>query len=152
MAIGGLQHQVARSLRVPHPLRLSACAAVVAGGIVGSLARYGVGAHMHHEVDQFPWSTLTVNVVGSLVIGFVLPRLPQPSLWRPFAVTGVLGGFTTMSTLAVDFSQLLLHDKATTAVTYLSATLLAGLGATALSALALQLQPVDEIDAVEAGL
>ncbi|HYO85242.1 MAG TPA: CrcB family protein [Dermatophilaceae bacterium] len=56
-------------------------------------------------MDGFPWAVLVVNVAGSVAIGvllvLVVEVMPSPHrLLRPFMGTGVLGGFTTMSTHA----------------------------------------------------
>jgi CrcB protein len=57
----------------------------------------------------FPWTTLWVNVVGCALIGVLLvvvtERRKVHPLWRPLLGTGVLGGFTTFSTYAVDLQN-----------------------------------------------
>ncbi|BAJ29967.1 putative camphor resistance protein CrcB [Kitasatospora setae KM-6054] len=109
-------------------------AAVAAGGVFGACARYGLGLWWPTARDGFPWTTLLVNAVGCAAIGVVLvvltegPRVPHPLL-RPFLATGVLGGFTTFSTYAVDAQQLFDHGLPGRAVLYLGGTLLAALGA-----------------------
>lgn len=73
------------------------------GGFVGSVGRYYLGGLVLHLSggSRFPWSTLTVNVLGCLAIGFLagaaeLRNLVSPGA-RLFLMTGVLGGFTTFS-------------------------------------------------------
>lgn len=75
----------------------------------------GIGGAMRHGVNvagfrllgsSFPYETLTVNVVGSLVMGlmaglFALKFDPGQS-WRLFLTTGILGGFTTFSAFSLD--------------------------------------------------
>jgi fluoride exporter len=141
-----------------HRLRPAACAAVATGGIVGSLARYGVDVALPYRGHDFPWATLTVNVFGALCIGLLLSRLPaQPSLLRPLLVTGVLGGFTTMSTLVVDFVHLIERGDSPAAWLYLSITLVAGFVATSLGMrrspdhVVEKIHAVEEIDVVEEG-
>lgn len=70
---------------------------VVAGGALGACARYGLA-------ELFPgiWTIAVVNVLGSLLLGVVVTLLGTDRLWRLFLGTGVLGGFTTFSTFAVD--------------------------------------------------
>ncbi len=55
---------------------------------------------------EFPWGTLTVNVVGSFLIGLLVElvarRLNASMEMRLFLVTGVLGGFTTFSSFSLD--------------------------------------------------
>ncbi|WP_285733511.1 fluoride efflux transporter CrcB [Kitasatospora phosalacinea] len=109
-------------------------AAVSAGGVLGAVARYGAGLLWPTARDAFPWTTLGVNVLGCAVIGVVLvlltegPRTPHPLL-RPFLATGILGGFTTFSTYAVDAQQLFDHGLPGEALLYLGGTLLAAMAA-----------------------
>jgi CrcB protein len=93
---------------------------VALGGMLGSLARYGL-------VDAYPHlvTTLVINVVGSYLLGALVSRRPHDHWSRPLLGTGVLGGFTTMSALAV---QTVTADPATAAL-YLVTSLV--LGATA---------------------
>ncbi|HLK50871.1 MAG TPA: fluoride efflux transporter CrcB [Bryobacteraceae bacterium] len=75
---------------------------IVAGGGVGSLARYLVGsAVMTRFATRFPLGTLVVNVTGSFLIGLLMTLLterfqPHPN-WRLVLVVGFLGGYTTFS-------------------------------------------------------
>ena len=55
----------------------------------------------------FPLGTLLINVVGGFLIGVLIDAVAARPLLRPFAITGILGGFTTFSTYAVDTEQLL---------------------------------------------
>lgn len=70
------------------------------GGLLGSLARYGIG-----QVWPSPWGIVTINIVGSLSLGLLMGALQRTNrhpLIRPFIGIGVLGGFTTFSTAMVD--------------------------------------------------
>jgi fluoride exporter len=108
-------------------------AAIAVGGALGTLARYGVDRGFASGVDTFPWATLTVNVVGSFVLGvvvtLVLGRWPADRYLRPLVAVGFCGGFTTYSTFAVEIDQRVRHGHAGVAVTYLVVSLLVGLGA-----------------------
>jgi CrcB protein len=78
----------------------------VAGGF-GAMARYGVTVFMAHQFGrQYPWGTLTVNVVGSALMGFLgiflLTKMQIPTEYRIAILTGFLGAFTTMSTFSID--------------------------------------------------
>jgi CrcB protein len=101
---------------------------IAAGGVVGSLARYGLAEAWPHQVGAFPWATFVTNVVGCFLIGVLLARItPQTHpLLRPFLGTGVLGGFTTFSTFAVDTDRLL-PDHAVVALVYFFGTLAAAM-------------------------
>ncbi|HEU5271401.1 MAG TPA: fluoride efflux transporter CrcB, partial [Jatrophihabitans sp.] len=108
-------------------------AAVAAGGVLGAEARYGLSVAIPHHAGQFPWSTLLINLTGSLLIGVLmawLRRQPAPNpLLRPFLGVGVLGGYTTYSSFAVDVQQLLLAHRPLLALGYLAATVLGGAAA-----------------------
>jgi CrcB protein len=108
--------------------------------VLGAEARYGVSLLLPHPPDAFPWSTLLVNAVGCLLIGVlmvVINELTTPHrLARPFLGVGVLGGFTTFSTYAVDVQRLLLAGHPGTALAYLAGTVAAALVAVSLGATA----------------
>ena len=76
------------------------------GGALGALARWGVATALPHSPRGWPWATLLVNLTGCALIGVLLAvllaRFPAHLWLRPFLVTGVLGGYTTFSTFAVD--------------------------------------------------
>ncbi|ARE79038.1 camphor resistance protein CrcB [Streptomyces sp. Sge12] len=110
-------------------------AAVAVGGAVGGAARYGISLLWPAGPGAFPWATLWINASGSALIGVLMVLIseggrtsPHPLL-RPFAGVGVLGGFTTFSTYAVDFSRLLDEGEAGTALAYAGLTVVAALGA-----------------------
>nr|WP_246494396.1 fluoride efflux transporter CrcB [Streptomyces zagrosensis] len=111
--------------------RWEVLAVVAAGGVVGASARYGAALAWPTSRGGFPWTTLSVNVIGCALIGVFLVVLQEawkaPALVRPFAATGVLGGFTTFSTYAVDVERLIHDGKTSTAVGYLALTPLAAL-------------------------
>jgi CrcB protein len=105
---------------------------ISAGGVVGALARDGVARAVPHSAGGFPWATFGTNVAGCLLIGVLMvgvEELPAHRLARAFLGVGVLGGFTTFSTQAVDAQQAVAAGAAGLAVLYLAGTLLAALGA-----------------------
>jgi CrcB protein len=72
------------------------------GGFLGANARYALGVWLADRVGTaFPWSTLLINVTGSLAIGLILTALTQKlavdPAWRLLLVVGFLGGYTTFS-------------------------------------------------------
>jgi fluoride exporter len=109
-------------------------AAVAVGGALGALARYGVGLALPHGGRTFPLATFVINVVGCFLIGALIVAVTERTqahpLVRPFLVTGILGGFTTFSTYAVDAEQLLAAGRVGTAAAYLVGTLAAAVAAT----------------------
>jgi fluoride exporter len=84
------------------------------GGLVGSVLRFFVGRWWAFDGSKFPFSTLLVNVVGSLILGFII-GLTQGGTSRNETIrlllgVGFCGGFTTFSTFAYE-SVVLLHQK-----------------------------------------
>jgi CrcB protein len=113
-----------------------AIAVVAAGGVLGSLARWGVGLAVPAPPGGFPWGTFGINVLGSLLMGVLVVVVTQVRdahpLVRPFLGVGVLGGFTTFSTFAVDTETLLAGGHRATALAYLAGTVVAAVAAAAL--------------------
>lgn len=103
--------------------------ATSAGGVLGAEARYGLGQLVPHHGAQFPWSTVVINATGCAAIGalmVILLELTSPHrLARPFLGVGVLGGFTTYSTFAVDVERLVLAHRPLVALGYVAVTLAA---------------------------
>jgi CrcB protein len=86
--------------------------AIAAGGAVGSLLRYWVSTGAHALLGRgFPYGTLTVNVLGSLMMGFLyvwlLDRVVTGPVVRAFLLIGLLGGFTTFSTFSIESLNLI---------------------------------------------
>jgi CrcB protein len=112
-------------------LSLPTLVAIFAGGAFGTVARYLLAAHHPAGSGSFPWVTLLVNLSGSLAIGFLVPLTEHVShrvpTVRPFLMIGLLGGWTTYSTLAVDATLLARDGDVGSDVAYLVATVLGGL-------------------------
>ncbi len=97
------------------------------GGALGAGARYLVNVGCAHCLASgFPWATLTVNVVGSFLMGVVVAIaqtvLGGSALARTFLATGILGGFTTFSAFSLDAYELLERRQTTLAVIYVTAS------------------------------
>jgi CrcB protein len=111
--------------------RPSVLAAIAAGGALGAIARYGVGLALPHAPDGWPWSTLLINASGCLLIGVLMVLILEVwvahRLVRPFLGVGVLGGYTTFSTYAVEAQQLIGAGRPGLALTYLAATVVVAL-------------------------
>ena len=104
---------------------LQAFMLVGAGGAMGAMARYGVGLWLK-SAHAFPWATVSVNVVGSLLMGLVMGWLARPGAtaepMRLFLAVGLLGGFTTFSAFSMDVFQLLEKRALWSALGYVSAS------------------------------
>lgn len=86
--------------------------AVAAGGAIGALLRYGVSTGTHALLGRgFPYGTFTVNVLGSLAMGFLyvwlLDRVVSGPVVRAFLLIGLLGGFTTFSSFSIESLNLI---------------------------------------------
>lgn len=108
-------------------------AVVALGGATGASARYGASLLWPTAGGGFPWTTLVVNAVGCALIGVFMVVISDVwaahRLVRPFFGTGVLGGFTTFSTYAVDIQKLVDADRARVGLAYLGLTPLVALAA-----------------------
>jgi CrcB protein len=101
-----------------------AVAAVAGGGALGALARYLLASAWPHPAGAFPWSTLVINLTGCLLIGALLASVHgHRPLVRAFLATGVLGGYTTFSTYAVETRDLVAAGRPGIAAVYALATL-----------------------------
>lgn len=107
--------------------------AVAAGGAIGATARYAASLLWPTGAGTFPWTTLTVNAIGCALMGVLMVLItevwPAHRLLRPFLGTGILGGFTTFSTYAVDVQRLIDARQPLLALAYLAGTLLIALAA-----------------------
>jgi fluoride exporter len=112
-------------------LSVSTMVAIFVGGAIGTVSRYELDAHHATAVGHFPWVTLLINLSGSFAIGLLVPLTeyvtPRAPLARPFLIVGVLGGWTTFSTLAVEATLLAKDGAIADFVTYLAATVVGGL-------------------------
>ena len=118
----------------PHPGQGRVLGVVAAGGALGALGRFGVGLLLPPTAGAFPVGTFLINAVGGLLIGAVIVIGTEWTdvhpLLRPFLATGILGGFTTFSTYAVDADQLLAAGRVGTAGAYVAGTLITTVAAT----------------------
>ena len=106
---------------------------IALGGAAGTVARYAVGGWVHERVGfGFPWGTLVVNVLGSLLIGFALRYLEATRFTpdvRALITVGILGAFTTFSTYSYETVALLEDGEWWRAGSYAVGSLLLGLAA-----------------------
>jgi CrcB protein len=113
--------------------RLPVLAAIAAGGTIGSIARYGLAGALPHRPTQFPWATFITNTAGCFAIGVLMVVVADVMtgrpLLRPFLGVGVLGGFTTFSTYALEFQRMVDGGARGAAILYLAGTVVAALAA-----------------------
>ena len=98
---------------------------VAAGGALGAVARYGVGRLL--PASGWPWATLSVNVVGGLLMGLVTGWLAfrggaNSESLRLFAAVGVLGGFTTFSAFSMETALMIERRQLAMAGGYVAAS------------------------------
>lgn len=119
---------------------------VVLGSALGGLARYWLGVGVARWTGPgFPWGTLLINVLGSLVIGLFAAALGERGLFsdalgrgghldfvdlRAFVMVGLCGGFTTFSSFSLQTLELLHAGRAGPALGYVAGSVLACLLAT----------------------
>lgn len=103
---------------------------VAVGGGVGAAARHMVGlASLRVLGPGFPYGTMIVNVLGSLLMGLLIEWLARRgATLRPLLATGVLGGFTTFSTFSLDAVALWERGEGGAAALYVAASVALGLG------------------------
>ncbi len=110
---------------------------VFLGGGLGSVLRYGTVIGMARLLPKavFPWGVLAANLCGSFILGFLfaLPAMKEKGSgpWL-FAATGVLGGYTTFSTLSNDSWLLLVNQHSWLALLNAVGSIVLGITAAAL--------------------
>ncbi len=100
---------------------------VALGGGLGSVGRYLVSKYIQ---GSFPWGTLTVNLLGSLLIGILVGMVAKGSLspeMKLMLVTGFCGGFTTFSTFANESLSLLKTGNVLLMALYVGISVTAGI-------------------------
>ena len=85
------------------------------GGFIGTAMRFVISRYFQLHINSvFPWSTLLINILGSLLIGIIFGLSEKGDIlsaeWRIFLTVGICGGFTTYSSFSND-SFILLQDK-----------------------------------------
>ncbi len=113
---------------------MNAILLVASGGAIGSVARYLVGLLMTRILGAaFPWGTLTVNVVGGLLMGLFIELLARrfdgSNELRLFVAVGVMGGFTTFSSFSLDVALLWERGEVFSALIYVLLSVILSIGA-----------------------
>ena len=104
---------------------------LAAGGVIGTLARYGLGQWIPGWAGAgFPWHTFVINVAGSLVLGFAMrafETLPVAPEVRGFVAVGLCGAFTTFSTFSYETVALMQEGHWARASLYAAGSVALGL-------------------------
>lgn len=104
---------------------------IMTGGGLGAVCRYLLFMIVQRfSTHSFPYGTLTVNLVGSLAIGYLwgfFEDTPLLEEWKLFIFTGFLGGFTTFSTFAREATQLMKVGEYKTAISYMMISNIVGI-------------------------
>jgi len=108
---------------------------VAIGGACGCVSRYYLAESVYHWLHRlFPYGILAVNVLGSLIIGFLailfIEKLHVAPVWRLALIVGFCGGFTTFSSFSLDAVQLAQEGRWNAAIFYVVITLVACIVAT----------------------
>lgn len=107
---------------------------VALGGAVGAVGRYGVMSMAGAVAGiGFPYGTLSVNIIGSLILGIfieisALAWSPSHEI-RTLVVVGVLGSFTTFSMFSLDVINLVTRGETISALIYIGSSVLFSIGA-----------------------
>lgn len=95
------------------------------GGALGAMARYSLG--LLFAAHSFPWTTLTINIVGSFIIGAVWSVCGEQNWFlqwgKLFLIVGLLGGFTTFSAFSLETLQLFNSGRLAAAGGYIVASI-----------------------------
>ena len=115
---------------------ISTVSLVALGGAIGAALRFltGVGIFRMFGPQEFPIAIITVNVIGSFLMGVVVVVMAQRGLthFSPFLMTGVLGGFTTFSAFSLETMTLIERGDIGQAALYVALSVGASVGALAM--------------------
>ena len=105
---------------------------VMLGGALGAAGRFWLGSTLLRRLGEgVPWGTLSVSLVGSFAVGFLVVWLEgrdqQAFYWRAFLIVGVLGGLTTYSALMLECLLFARSQRSDLMLGYLGGTLAGGL-------------------------
>lgn len=115
-------------------MNMTDLAAVVAGAGIGGGLRYALGGWIADRWGaSFPWGTFVVNISGAFLLGVVMTlsveRSLLPPAWRLFLGVGILGGYTTFSTLSYESIALMQRGLVLQGALNMFGSALAGLAA-----------------------
>jgi CrcB protein len=108
---------------------------VAAGGAIGAMARFALNVFLQRDVE-FPWGTLTANLLGCLVMGMLAQLISGtawfndagiiPDQYRLLFAVGFCGSFTTLSAMVMELNTMLQKNEIFYSFSYLVGTLIGG--------------------------
>lgn len=108
---------------------------VAVGGALGAMARFGLNVFLQRDVE-FPWGTLTANLLGCLVMGIIAQLIAGtawfndagiiPDQYRLLFAVGFCGSFTTLSTLVLEMNTMLQKNELFYSFSYFVGTMIGG--------------------------
>jgi len=113
---------------------------VAFGGGVGSLLRWLVGKLVPTQTNGIPWSTVLINVNGAFLIGYLSVLFSVEwhdrygTALNSAVLTGLLGGYTTFSTMQLDAAKLMRHRSGGSSALYLIGSVVSGIIAAGIGA------------------
>jgi CrcB protein len=108
---------------------------IAIGGAFGSVMRFLMSTWVYSALGRsFPYGTLAVNILGSLLMGFLtvllIERMSLGPEWRAAILIGVLGGFTTFSSFSIETFNLIEAGAYLKAITNMVLSVVVCIGAT----------------------
>jgi CrcB protein len=108
---------------------------VALGGALGAMARFGLNVFLQRDVE-FPWGTLSANLIGCLVMGVVAQLIAStawfndagiiPDQYRLLFAVGFCGSFTTLSSMMLELNTMIQKNELFYSFSYLVGTLVGG--------------------------
>ena len=108
---------------------------VAVGGALGAMARFALNVFLQRDVE-FPWGTLTANLLGCLVMGIIAQLIAGtawfndagiiPDQYRLLFAVGFCGSFTTLSSLVLEMNTMLQKNEIFYSFSYFVGTLIGG--------------------------
>ena len=108
---------------------------VAFGGAIGAMARFGLNVFLQRDVE-FPWGTLTANLLGCLVMGIIAQLISStawfndagiiPDQYRLLFAVGFCGSFTTLSSLVLEINTMLQKNEIFYSFSYFVGTMIGG--------------------------
>ena len=105
------------------PSMLQQIGLVALGGSIGASLRYAIGSWITY--DSFPIATISVNVIGSFILGIIALSVSQSLISTELALflgVGIIGSFTTMSAFSVETIEMLQDGNTSSAGIYIILT------------------------------